>query len=289
VSISECGPFNNRTEFKLGRRNVVFGPNDSGKSTLCEVIGAFSGGENYRRFAERFQFCRGSTRRPVLEVGVAENDTLTTVRLSQQALELGRSGSTPSQRLHIQINENVAASWPRSLFNVIVFRSDVFKSRGGPKDPLAHGIRYLAQQLDLDEQSIWDMLRDEMFLASPLGYRIRRVGLRQVEVLVPDGRDFYLPAGNLSSSELIFCLLEILLKILRCDPRTPPWFLIFDTQFSYLDSDGKQKLFDLMTAFDAQTIFCVNFEEAASDLKDVNYESWTGASVGGGMTIHTFL
>jgi hypothetical protein len=294
VRLKEVGPFAERVEVKLGSHNVVYGANRSGKSTLCESIGALSGGANYNRFATRWQFCRGSPRATAIEAVACVGDAATAVSLSQQVLAVRRSsGSSPPQRLHIEVNGNVAPSWPRGLFNVVLFNEDTFGSRDGPKEPLSHALRFIGQQIGVDEQNIWDSLHPQLFVTSTFGYRVRRTGRRTAEFLVPDGRDFYLPFANLGGGEQVLAILDILLKTLRADPRNPPWLLALDVGFSgRLDTKAKQHVFDtlrLNVDLPLQTIFCVTFETDAEALKAAADDSWIGATSAGKLTVHAFI
>ena len=67
ISLKDVGIFGGRVDIKLGRYNVIYGANATGKSTLCEAIAAFSGQANYNRFANRSSFCRGSNRDAMIE------------------------------------------------------------------------------------------------------------------------------------------------------------------------------------------------------------------------------
>ena len=55
LAIEHVGKFEQRVAVKLGRHNVLFGLNDTGKSTLCECLAAFSGGRNFDACARRFR------------------------------------------------------------------------------------------------------------------------------------------------------------------------------------------------------------------------------------------
>lgn len=261
---------------------------------MCEAIAAFSGRTNYDRFARRWDFCRGSLRDTVIEAVTSHGDAATTVSLSQRKLAVRRAtGSAPPQRLRVEIDGNIAPSWPHALFNVVLLNSDVFQSNNGPKEPLAHAIWFIAQQLDVDEQNIWDSLDQELFATSPFGYRLKRRGKQTADFLVPDGRDFYLPFANLSGGEQILAVLDILLKMLRADPRNPAWVLALDAGFfGRLDTAAKQHVLDTLTAgagFPLQTIFCVTFEKDAEALKAAANDTWMGAAAAGKLTVHTFL
>jgi hypothetical protein len=295
ISIKDVGPFGERVDIKLGRHNVVYGLNEAGKSTLCEAIAAFSSRANYDRFANRFNFCRGSQRDAMIKAMASRDDASTTVQFSQHKLAVRRAKRLPpAQRLHVEINGNVAASWPHSLFNVVLLNGDIFRSREGPKEPLPHAMWFLSEQLNVDEQTMWDSLHEQLFVTSTFGYRATRTSMRKVGFLVPDGRDFYLPFAGLSGGEQVFAIVDILLKALRADPRIPPWLLAFDTGFfGHLDTSAKQYLFDTLTSnqddLPLQTIFCVNFENDAETLRAAANDTWIGADSAGKLPVHAFL
>src|SRR4029077_5734237 len=143
-------------------------------------------------------------------------------------------------------------------------------SRDGPKERLAHANWFIAQQLDVDEQNIWDALDSELFATSTFGYRMKRLGKETAEFLVPDGREFYLPFDGLRGGERMRAALDILLKVLRVDRRSPPWLLALDSGFfGGLSTEAKQFVFETLTSdpgLSLQTIFCVTFEKDAEAL-----------------------
>ncbi len=294
ISLKDVGVFDRRVDVRLGRYSVVYGANSAGQSTLCEAIAAFSGRANYYHFADRFDFCTGSNSDPMIEAEVSRDNVSTTVTLSQQKLDVRHAKHLPpSQRMRIEINGNIAPSWPHSLFNVVHLNEHIFDNHLNSQRTLPHAISALSEQLDVDERMIWDMLHEEFFVNSMFGYRLKRTGIRSVEFLVPDGRDFHLPFVNLSSAEQAFAIVEILLKILRVDPRKPPWLVAFDSNFFMgLDSSMKELMFDKIitnTDLPLQAIFVVHHKEHAEALKVSATDSWVGADVVGGLTVHAFL
>jgi hypothetical protein len=294
IRLKQVGPFGERVDVKLGRHNVVYGSNQAGKSTLCEAIAAFSGGANYGRFAQRWDFCRGSRRDTAIEAVASHGDAATTVSLIQQKLAVRHtSGSPQPQRLRIEVDGGIAPSWPHALFNVILLNEDIFRSREGPKEAFAHAIWFLAQQLDVDEQIFWDSLDSELFATSTFGYRARRRGKQTVEFATPASGEFYTSFAGLSGGEQVLALLDVLLKMLRTDPRNPPWLLALDVGFfGRLDTGAKQYVFDTITTdigLPLQTIFCVTFEKDAEALKIAANDTWIGAASAGKLTVHAFL
>jgi hypothetical protein len=294
IRLAHLGPFGERVDVKLGRHNVLYGSNQAGKSTLCEAIAAFSGRANYDRFARRWDFCRGSARDTVIEAVASQGDVATTVSLIQQRLAVRYKHKSPQpQRLRIEVDGGIAPSWPRALFNVILLNGDIFRSREGPNDKFAHAIWFLASQLDVDEQNVWDMLDGELFATSTFGYRARRRGKQRAEFATPDSGKHYTKFDGLSGGERILAMLDILLKLLRTDCRNPPWLLALDSGFfGVLSTRVKQYAFETLTAdvgVPLQTIFCVTFEEDAEALRIAANDTWIGAASAGKVTVHAFL
>jgi hypothetical protein len=230
----------------------------------------------------------------VIEAVASHGDVATTVRLSQQKLAVRRAtGSPQPQRLRIEVDGGIVPSWPHALFNVIRLNDDVFRSKEGPTEAFAHAVWFLARQLDIDEQNVWDSCDGELFATSTFGYRARRRGKQTAEFATPSSGKYYTSFGGLSSGEQVLALLDVLLKTLRTDHRNPPWLLALDTGFfGRLDTTGKQYVFDMLTAGNdvpLQTIFCVTFERDAEALKTAANDTWIGAAAAGKLTVHTFL
>ena len=185
------------------------------------------------------------------------------------------------------MNGNVAAYWPKSLFNIVLL-DDILWMKPGLKNLFRNNLRLLAEQLGISEQVIWDSLRDELFLTSTLGYRFRRSGTFKADILVPDGRTFYLPFESLGGGEQTFAVMDIVLTLLRSDPRGTPWLVILDTgTFTMLDIDAKQALVDSLDSQDdptLQTIICVNSEKEAGLLTAARLDNWIGATSFGDLT-----
>lgn len=294
ISIRNVGVFDERVDIKLGRFSIVYGNDSAGKSTLCEALAAFSGKANFTRFANRFEFCRGSTNDSMIEAEVSQHDTTTTVTLSQQKLRIRRAKHLPpAQRLHVEVNGNIAPSWPHSLFNVVHLHDQIFKSHLSRERELLHAISVLSEQLNIDRQMVLDMLHEMFFINSMFGYRFRRTGIRTVEALVPDGRNSYLPFELLSSTEQGFAIVDILLRLLRADPRSPQWLVVFDSLFfARLSILVKEKMFKEITSSTnpmLQAIFPVNDIDEAESLKVTATDRWIGACVANGLTVHNFL
>ncbi len=294
VSIQDVGIFNGRIDIKLGRYNVVYGSSVAGKSTICEAIAAFSGQKNYNHFSDRFKFCRGSVGDAMIEAVVSHNHTATTVQLSQQELPVRRASNLPpAQRLRIEIDGNIAPTWPLSFFNVINLNDHFFETHLNFKRNLRNAISSLSEQLKVDQQIIWDMLDEEIFLTSTFGFRLKRTGVRTVKFRVPDGRDFYLPFSHLSTTEQALAIIDILLKYLRADSRNLPWFVAFDSDFfRRFTTSGQGHIFNKITnntSVPLQAIFIVHDERDADSIRINATDNWIGVDVVRGLTIHRFV
>ena len=290
ISIENIGPFRARTAIPLGRHNVVFGSNSTGKSSLCESIAAFSGGYNFEQFAKRWTLFGQRSPGMKIEAAMSVAGARTTVRLSEEASTLKRTPKHHQTRLHVEVDGNVAAHWPRSLFNVVYLDNEGLRSNR-LKNVLRRDLRALAPQLGLSEDQAWDALREELFCSSTFGSRIRRVGEYRAEIRAADSDYFYEPDG-LAGSSYTFALLDFVLRMVRADPRSTPWIILIDSsRFLGLDSDNKRRLVDALTALDdpaVQTVVCLNAENDAVALAADDAERWIGSGVAGGLTIHNF-
>lgn len=291
ITIANVGPLRDRTAVPLGRHNVVFGNNNTGKSSLCECIAAFAGGFEFESFRRRWRLFGPQSPNMSIEAAVSVQGVRTSVRLGEEASALRHVPLAHRTRLHVEVNGNVAANWPRSLFNVIYLRSHRF----GPnqlKDPFRRELRALAPQLGMSEDQVWDALRDELFCSSTFGSRIRRIGEYRAEVRASGSEHFYVTDG-LAGSELTFALFDVMLRMIRADPRPTPWFVLIDSSlFLGLDAANKRRLVTGLAALeepDLQTLVCVNSEQDALELTADDSERWVGSSAVGDMTIHRFL
>lgn len=226
----------------------------------------------------------------MIEVAVSHANRATTVQLSQQYLDVRQaSHSPPAQKCRVEIDGNIAPLWPQSLFNVINLNFDTFMKRGR----LPFAIAALSRQLNVDKQIIWDMLHEEIFFTSALGFKLKRDGIKKVLFRVPDGQEIYLPFGGLSGSEQVLAVIDILLKILRADCRTPPWLVIFESQFFRIfDNYWQERIFTQVTSSvdpQLQAIFIVPNEEDVESIRIKLTDNWIGFDVVEDLTIHRFL
>lgn len=227
ITIENIGPFRQRTALSLGRHNVVFGSNNSGKSSLCESIAAFSGGPNFEAFSKRWSLFGDRSPNMAIEAAISVHGARTTVRLSEEASALKHVPKHHQTRLHVEVNGNVAPYWPRSLFNIVYLDSQRMKPNL-LKDAFRRDLRALAPQLGLSEEQLWDALREELFCSSIFGSRIRRIGEYRAEVRSA-GSDHFYETGGLAGSQHTFALFDIMLRMIRVDPRPTPWVIIVDS------------------------------------------------------------
>jgi hypothetical protein len=295
LSFGNIGMFSETFKIPFGRNNVLVGANESGKTSFCEILSAFSGGDHWKQFNRRFDFSKRAVSRTYIELSHQGDNTTKTVRLSPQVIATGRrKADNSSQRIHIEVDGCPSLDWPRSLFRVLYFESQFNHTHHSePKDTFVKALRYLANVLGTDENLIWDSLREELFTSSIFGYRFRRIGHRKVEILVPDGRKFFAPHKNLSFTERQMAFLDITLKLVPCTSRKENWIYIFDTAFfQRFDQNRKSAVFKKLTEFESsnvQTLFCLNSIEDAEILKDIQSDKWINAEHFGGLTLHSFL
>lgn len=291
ISIENVGPFRQRTALALGRHNVVFGSNGTGKSSLCESIAAFSGGSNFETFQNRWALFGVRSPGMAIEAAISVSGAHTRVRLSEEATTLKHVPKHHQTRLHVEVNGNVAPHWPRSLFNIVYLDSQNLKPNR-LKDPFRRDLRALAPQLGLTEDQLWDALREELFCSSTFGSRIRRIGQYRAEVRSAGSGHFY-ETGGLSGSEHTFALFDIMLRMIRVDPRPAPWVIVVDSSlFLGLDSENKRRLVNGLNGLDepsVQSVVCVNSEEDAIELTADDAEKWIGSNTAGALTVHSFL
>lgn len=290
VVLQKIGVFTKREEVKLGKHNIIYGKNSTGKSTFCQALSALSGSKKYSRFVRRFGHLDPQA---LIEVGCAHENSLTTVRITEQQDKVPGRRNAVYQRVHIEVEGNVAAYWPNSLFNVTMLDDQMDARHNRPKSLLRRTMQALAAELDMPEPLLWDALRDEMFMTSPLGFRFRRTGNHSVDVRVPGGRQFYLPFNLLSGGESVLAAIDVTLKLMMTDMRRNPWLLIIDTGFFGRLSGGPQQLVvDALRRIDdpfVQTILCVDFEDELHALQGRMSDNWIGATKFGDLTIHSFI
>lgn len=296
LTFGNVGMFSEAHTVPLGRHNVLVGSNESGTTTVCQVLSAFSGGNHWEKFDHRFGFSKRAPDRAFIEVAQQSDQIRTTVRLSPQFIPSGRrkKAENARQRIHVEVNGCLSPDWPRSLFRIIYFEDQFYHTHhSDPKDTFVKALRYLANVLGTDENLVWDSLREELFANATFGNRFRRTGHRKVEILVPDGRTFYLPHGNLSFTEQQMAFLDIALKLASCASKSENWIYIFDTAFfQRLDQRRKASIFKKFTEYEnsnVQTLFCLNSVEDAEVLKDLQSDKWVNAEHFGKLTLHSFL
>lgn len=294
ISFGRIGVFSDEYTLSLGRHNVLVGSNETGETTLCQFIAAFSGGTHWVDFNKRFAFSKSASKRTFIAVSHQTDQLKTSVKLSAQLVNPADiRGEKALQRIHVEVNGCPSVDWPRPLFKILHFNNQLYQERGAPKDTFLKALRYLASVFCIQEELIWDSLRDELFATSVFGYRFRRKGLRRFEILVPDGRTFYLPPGLLSFTELQMAFLEIAVKLVLCAPKDECWMLLFDSSFyGRMDTRRKTLLFQKLNDLGdvrLQTLFCVHTTKDAEALKDVQFDKWVNATHFKDLTLHSFL
>ncbi|WP_157377372.1 hypothetical protein [Burkholderia ubonensis] len=293
ISFRNVGMFEGEFKIPLGRHNVLVGPNNAGKTTLCQILTSFSGGDHWRRFADRFDFSKQAASRSFIEATHWDAEGAKRVRLSPQVLLNGKNSKQARQGVHIELNGCPSTDWPRSLFASLFFEDQLYRRHhADPQDVLVKALRYLAKVLGTDESLIWDALREELFANSAFGYRFKRDGARRVKVLVPDGRNFYLPYDTLAHSEQQMAFLDVTLGLVSRKPDKDGIMYVFDTMFfQRLSEDIKADIFRHFTSLDdrlSQTFFCLTDDDDAEVLKNLQSDNWINAERIGEMTLHTF-
>ncbi|WP_221211943.1 ATP-binding protein [Sphingomonas sp. BK481] len=290
LAIENIGPFRSRAAVKFGRHNIVFGLNNSGKSTFCECLAALSGGRNLAALEKRWGLFKSASQAGVIEAAASIKGARTSVRLSEELVELKRLPQRRPQRLQVEVDGNVSASWPQTLFNVVYVDNQAYRP-SDLKDPFRRDLRALAPQLALSEAQLWDALREPLFCSTTFGSRVRRTGAYSVEVQVA-GSSHFLPTENLGGAEYTFTILDIALRVMRSDPRPVPWMLVIDSSmFLRLDADNQRRVLDGVQALDEppiQTLVCLNSEQEAVELSSATTERWVGSSTAGRLTLHAF-
>jgi len=295
LNFRNIGMFSGDFSIPFGRNNVLVGVNESGKTTFCQILSAFSGGIHWQQFNNRFNFSKQSAQRANIQISHQIDNTTTTIRLSPQVLSGGRRKvDNTRQRIHIEINGCPSPDWQRSLFRVLYFDTQLYRTHySDPKNTFIKALRYLANVLGTDENLIWDSLREELFTNSIFGNRFRRTGHRKVEILVPDGRKFFLPHESLSFTEQQKAFLDIALKLASCGSGSESWIYVFDTTFfQRLDQQQKHLVFKKLTELDknnVQTLFCLNSKKDVEVLKNIQPDKWINAEYFGDLTLHSFL
>jgi hypothetical protein len=295
LSFRNVGVFKGQYKVLFGRHNILVAENEAGKSTFSEILSAFSGGMHWDHFNQRFGFSSSLDDQAYIEASQQSNLAKLSVRLSPQALYASKSKrAAKRRRIQVNVNGAQAIDWPREEFKVLYFDKQLYRMHySEPKDTFVKALRYLVNVLGTTEDLIWDSLREELFVDSLFGYRFQRTGHRRVDVRVPDGRKFYLSHKSLSFTEQQMAFLDIALKLLSATSSRNQWICVFDTGFfQRLDQSRKIALFKKMVNNDdgrIQTLFCLNSEEDAEVLKEVNFDKWANAEKFDELTLHSFL
>jgi hypothetical protein len=295
LKFRNVGVFKGQYKVPFGRHNILVAENEAGKTTFAEILSAFSGGMHWTQFNHRFDFSKNLDDQTYIEASRQDDTTKVSVRLSPQTAYASKKKSAATRRrVQINVNGSPAIDWPREGFKVIYFERQLYRTHyNDPKDTFIKALRYLATVLGTTEDLIWGSLREDLFVDSMFGYRFRRTGHRRVDVRVPDGRSFYLHHEVLSFTEQQMAFLDIALKLVAATSNKVQWVYVFDTGFfQRLDQVRKIDLFKKLVGSNddrIQTLFCLNSEEDAEVLKEVNLEKWVNAEKFGELTLHSFL
>lgn len=303
LRLANIGPFREEAELKLGRITVLLADNGKGKTTICQAIAAFAGAPFLAEFLERFHLGSGAGE-AFVEAGSAEADVLTTVRLAETSLRFDapsvpeEENSDPtavpssrtgeSRQLLITVNDAVVPAWPAGRFPALFMHETFF---GGAGATFNAALLSVASQFRVEEDFIWNALKDEFFATTFYPCRFRRTGLRDIEIALP-GRDFYLPPANLSHSEQVRIVLALVIRLCAVDKRRLPWLVIVDSSFAArLDSEG---LTCVLKAFaheraGLQLLVAVVLPRDADLVRKLFESDWLGATSVGEVTAHAFL
>ena len=294
VKFENIGIFKKRCSVPLGRINVVVGDHDLGVNTFCHIISCFSNVNHWNLFYDRYLRKKTGIDRSSVEVFRASEQRNTHVKISPQTHDKKLSHlKVRKNRIHIEVDQKPSIDWPRSEFNIIHFNDQLYRLRGGPQDSFVNCIRYLADLFNTSEDLLWDSFRDEFFASSLFGYRIKRNGWRKLNVLVPNGREFYLPHTSLSFTEQQFLFLELAIALQKCHKAKGSWMFIFDLVFfNRMDNNKKESLFREISSLkdeNIQAIFCLVSEKDAEELKKIESNNWVNAVQFNEITVHSFL
>lgn len=294
VRFKSVGMLQGEYELRLGRNNILVGKNLAGKTTVAEIISAFSGGFHWSWFTKRFEFLKNAaTHSYIAATSTSDNENIT-VTLSPQFYSTSRKTIKPVESyLHIQVNGNVSVDWPRTLFRMINLEGQLNLYQGDPGTVFLKAISYLANVFAIDEVTLLQSIREENYANTTLGFRFRHSGEGKIEVNVPDGRPFYLGVELLSSSELCLAIVDISLKLISSSSFHDRWLIVVDSGFfGRLDLKGKSALFSKLTMFSdrqLQTFFCLSDDEDAEFLRKANIDKWINSSRLEGLVLHSFL
>jgi hypothetical protein len=290
--LSNVGIFKGVHQVDLGRFNIISGCNCTGKSTLCQAISAFDGAVNLSLFAKRFGLDDLVDSRLSVEVKLDAKFFSGRVSVSKQIFYFGSSSKRVFPRLHVEVDGNQAVNWPQSQVRIIYMEHQLDHDGRKNRDLFRRGISGLAGQLRVSEDRIYDILREDFFVTSVFGYRFRRVGRRRCEILVPDGRDFYLRSGLLSGAEIKIALMDVLFKFVEAEIRFQSHIIILDTGFiSGFDGRALKSMISVLEKkfkSGLQLLVVVSDDEELKLLKEISAEKWMGGRNMGELVIHSF-
>jgi len=295
VKFQNVGDFQEQYSVPLGRINVVVGSYENGVGTFCDIISCFSNIKHWNSFYDIYLKKKNSIDRTFVEIFRTSEQKNTHVRIYPQTHEKKLSHlKRRKNRIYIEVDQKPSIDWPRSEFNIIRFSHQLYRiGHHDPEDNFLKCIKYLAEIFNTSEDLLWDSFRNEFFASSLFGYRIIRDGWRSLKVLVPDGRDFYLPHSGLSFTEQQFLFLELAIALHKCHKARGSWMFIFDLVFfNRLDDRKKKMLFKEISNLKdegVQAIFCLMSEKDADKLIKIESNNWINAVQFNNITVHSFL
>lgn len=294
VKFENIGSLKKKCSVPLGRINVVVGDFDRGVNTFCNIISCFSNKRHWNLFYDCFLSMKTGIDHAFVEIFNASEQKNIHVKISPQANDKQLSRlKVRINRIYIEVDDKPSIDWPRSEFNIIHFNDQHYRLSGRPQDSFKNCIRYLADVFNTTEDLLWDSFRDDFFVSSLFGYRIKRDGWRKLSVLVPDGREFYLPHTSLSFTEQQFLFLEVAIALYKCHKSNGSWMFIFDLVFfNRMDINKKKILFKGISSLKdvgLQAIFCLVSEKDLEELKKIESDNWINAVQFDEIIVHSFL
>lgn len=293
LALCNYGLFEGEHFVSLGHHNVLVGNNDSGKTTFCQALCAFSGEPHWSWSADKFSATISATEKSWISASYRDKQHRSKVKISRQwmspMVEPGDT-SAPLPWTHIEVDDKPSPDWSKSFFQSVCFTENFIGYR--QPDQFEKALRYLASVFRISHDLMWDLLRDEFFATSHFGHRFKRIGPDQLRICEAE-LDFYLPYRNLSTSQIHLILLDVVLKLIQANGPIKPWLLIFDASFFvHFDQQNKESVFRLLTSYpelNLQTLFCLIRHDDAQVLKQLRSERWINVSRIQDLTLHSFL
>jgi hypothetical protein len=291
VKLQNIGRFKEPVEIELGRNNVLLSGGSGGKTTVCQTLAAFSGGEHYEDFRNRFSFNESDEARRSIGIDTMKQGAKSSVSLIQTPAVLRNRSKLVKSRLSIEVDGGLRIDWPRENINVIKLDETIwFRKKNGLS--LRNFVLYLAGMFQLPEDHIWGMMLEQHFVSSVFGTSFRRTARLRAEIRHFDSQEYY-DEANVGPTVLTYAFLDLALKLVVASRNDTPWLLIIDTTFfNRLDTVNRSRIFTTLFQLKSpliQVIICVNDENSLQFLKNLTPDSWAGASSSNGLTVHRFV